>query len=124
MTIGTLLCWVAWFFVVRNTSPVSANLLVFFAFYTSLFLSIVGTFSVAGFLIRRFFSKNDEVVFHHVRQTFRQSMLLAVVSIVMLMLLAHSLLFWWNSMLLITLFVFIEIFIATKRPAVRDNEYV
>lgn len=123
MTIGTLLCSLAWGFIVRNTSPNNASFFVFFAFYFSLFLAIVGAFSVAGFLIRRFFSKNDEVVFHHVRQTFRQSILLASLLIVSLMLLANNLLFWWNGILLAGMFVFIEIFLATKRKA-RTADYV
>lgn len=115
MSLGTLGCWIAWFFVLNNISPIDAGLLGLFFFYCSLFLAIVGSFSVVGFLVRRFFSKNDEIVFHHVRQTFRQSILLSILSIGLLLLLANGLFFWWNSLLLVSIFIFIEIFLATNK---------
>jgi hypothetical protein len=117
MSLGTLGCWIAWFFVLNNISPIDAGLLGLFFFYFSLFLAIVGSFSVVGFLVRRFFSKNDEIVFHHVRQTFRQSILLSILSVGLLLLLANGLFFWWNSLLLVSIFIFIEIFLATKKPS-------
>jgi hypothetical protein len=123
MTIGTIICALTWGFIIKNTSPVGANFFVFLAFYGSLFLSLVGAFSVLGFLIRRFFSKNDNVVFHHVKQTFRQSILCTILIISSLILLANKLLFWWNAIILLGIFISIEIFIATKNRA-RMKQYV
>jgi hypothetical protein len=108
MSIGTILCWVSWFFVVFKISPLDAGFIGIFSFYFSLFLSIVGTFSVFGFLIRIAILKDDEVVFRHVRHTFRQSIFIATVITIVLLLLSKQLLFWWNAAVLIAFFIFIE----------------
>lgn len=122
MSIATMLCWVAWFFVLIYTAPGGEGLLTLFFFYCSLFLAIVGTFSVIGFLIRRMLIKNDEVVFRHVRRTFRQSLLLAVLAIAVLLLLAARLLTWWNGIILVIFFLFLEAVIFTNRKY-RNDEY-
>lgn len=85
-------------------------------FYFGLFLAVVGTFSVIGFLVRRTFLNDDEIVFRHVRHTFRQSILLAVLIIAVLILLSKQLLFWWNLTILVALFIFLEaIFFSNRR---------
>ncbi len=123
MTIGTLLCWVAWIFIIFETSPYDASMLALLFFYFSLFLAIVGTFSVLGFLIRRRIIKNDDIVFRHVRHTFRQSIIIASLIIITLILLSQNLLAWWNAGLLILLFLFIEGVVFTNRKY-SNGEYV
>ncbi|MBI5728636.1 MAG: hypothetical protein HY983_00080 [Candidatus Magasanikbacteria bacterium] len=123
MSIATMMCWVAWFFVLNYTTPSGGGLLALFFFYCSLFLAIVGTFSVIGFLIRRFLVKDDEIVFRHVRRTFRQSLLLSTLVIFALMLLAARLLTWWNSIVLIIFFLFLEAVIFTNRKFHNENQY-
>lgn len=115
MSLGTLLCWIAWFFVLINISPSGAGLHGLFAFYISLFLAVVGTFSVIGFAVRRAIIKNDEVVFRHVRHTFRQSVLLATILTILLILLSKQLLFWWNAVILAVFFLFIELIVFTNQ---------
>jgi hypothetical protein len=72
MSIGALICWLAWFFVLGSIDPTQAGFFGFLFFYASLFLALTGTFSVIGFLIKKIVLKNDQVIFHHVRSTFRQ----------------------------------------------------
>lgn len=115
MSIGTILCWVAWFFVITNTSPIESGLMGLFFFYFSLFLAVVGTFSVIGFLIRKIIIKNDEVIFRHVRHTFRQSILLGLLIVFILILLSQNLLFWWNALILFAFFIFLEGVIFSNR---------
>lgn len=122
MSIATLLCWVAWFYVLNYTAPGGGFLAVFF-FYCSLFLAVVGSFSVLGFLIRRLVVKNDEVVFRHVRRTFRQSVLLAVLIIFALLLLSARLLTWWNGIILVIFFLFLESVIFASRKFRNDDRY-
>ncbi len=108
MSLGTLLCWLSWFFVIFKTNPLHGGLGSLFAFYLSLFLAIIGTFSVLGFQVRKVILKDDEVVFKHVRHTFRQSIFVSTTIIGILILLAHNWLFWWNAAILIIFFVFVE----------------
>jgi hypothetical protein len=115
MSIGTLLCWGAWVFVLLTISPADAGLMGFFSFYLSFFLAVVGTFSVLGFAIRRAILRNDDIVFRHVRHTFRQSIFISTALIIILMLLSKGLLFWWNAAILLVFFLFIETIIFTNR---------
>lgn len=118
MSVGTLMCWIAWLFVIFNIAPADAGPGGLIFFYVSLFLSILGTFSVLGFLIRKAILKDEEVVFRHVKHTFRQSILIGILTILALVLLSQGLLYWWNAAILIAFFFFIEsIFFTSKKPA-------
>jgi len=115
MSLGTLICWGTWTFILFTLDPNSAGSLGILFFYFSLFLALVGTFSVIIFLIRRLIIKNDEVIFRHVKKTFRQSVIVAVLIIFALYLLQQHLLTWWNSILLVALFIVLEAVIFTNR---------
>ena len=116
MSAGTLICWISWFFVLFKISPVTGGLPAVLAFYLSLLLSIVGTFSVLGFLIRSWFYKNDEAVFRQVKNTFRQSVFIGITVTVIFLLASKNLLFWWNGSILIAFFFFVEAtFFASKK---------
>ena len=77
MSLGTLICWAAWVVIINTFAPNTAGILGLLFFYVSLFLALVGTFSVIVFLIRRVIIKNDEVIFRHVRRTLRQSIVVS-----------------------------------------------
>ena len=123
MTLGTLICWVAWVFVIFNLDPYQAGFISFLFFYASLFLALLGTFSVCGFLVRRRLLKDDEVVFRHVKKTFRQGIIFSVFILLVLFLLQLKLLAWWNLTLLVLLLVSLEGVIFASRPR-NPNNYV
>ncbi len=122
MAAGTLICWVAWFFVLFNTDPQEANFLVFAFFYTSLFLGIVGLFSVLGFLLKSR-RTTDDAVFRQVKKTFIQGILLGSFVIFVLILRQFNLLFWWNAIFLVILYVLIEGVILSNRKY-HNRDYV
>ncbi|MFA7653613.1 MAG: hypothetical protein WCX97_01025 [Candidatus Magasanikbacteria bacterium] len=115
MSLGTLICWGTWVFVILSLDPNSAGTLGLAFFYLSLFLALVGTFSVIVFLVRRAIVKNDEVIFRHVKKTFRQSVIFTTLIIFALFLLQEKLLTWWNGIILVVLFVILEAVIFTNR---------
>lgn len=115
MSVGALVCWLAWFFVLTNVDPEQAGVFGFLFFYASLFLALTGTFSVIGFLVKKVILKNDQAIFHHVKSTFRQGMLVATTIIAGLILLQTELLTWWTAILLILLFAIVEGIIFTSR---------
>jgi len=115
MAIGTILCWVVWFLIIGNINPDQAGVVGFVLFYLSLFLSLTGTISVIGFLIRKKIDKNDIVVFHHVRHTFRQGLLLSFLILSALMLLQFKMLNWLTGALVVILFLIIESIIFANR---------
>lgn len=123
MSLGTLLCWVAWIFVITSLAPQESGIMGLVIFYSSLFLALVGSISVLGFLIRRAKYKNDELVFRHVRHTFRQSILIGAFAICLLILRANNVLTWWTLVLLLIFFFVLEGIVFTSRKF-NNVEYV
>lgn len=123
MAAGTLICWVAWFFILFNTDPKEANFLIFAFLYSSLFLGIVGLFSVIGFLIKSRRTTHDDAVFRQVKKTFTQGILLGGFVISVLILRQFGLLFWWNAIFLVILYVLIEGVILSNRKY-HNRDYV
>ncbi len=123
MSLGTALCWAALFFIILSINPTGAGFGVIAFFYFSLFLAILGTFSVVGFLVRRALVRNDEIIFRHVKKTFRQSIIVAIFIIAALLLSHARLLAWWNAIILLGLFAVIEGVVFTNRKF-SNNDYV
>ena len=123
MSIATLLCWLTWIFILISTDPYLINYLIFSFFYLSLFLSLLGTFSIIALLVRTIFLKDQQVIFRHVKRTFRKSATLSFFLILFLILLQKNLLTWWNSIMLATLFFVFEGMIFSNRHY-RNRDYV
>ncbi len=100
MIITTLICWICWIFVIFIVNPEQTNWIGFLLFYLSLFLALIGTASILGFLIR-FVVLKQELVFRLVKDAFRQSFLFAFLIIASLYLLAHNLFSWMNLFFLV-----------------------
>jgi len=116
MTITTLLCWTAFIFVVWTVNPGITNWIGFLLFYLSLFLALVGSAALVGFLIR-FIGLKQELAFRSVKIAFRQSFLFAFLIIAILFLLAHGLFTWLNSMFLILGLSILEFFLISYSRA-------
>ena len=108
MTIASSICWLVWGCVVWRLDPNSADALGFAFFYLSFGLAIMGTISVLGFWIRQLLFHDNELVFRHVRQTFRQSIIIALGCLSLLFLIQLRVLRWWNAILLLLIFLTIE----------------
>ena len=70
MTITSLICWVGFVFVFLTINPDITNWFGFLLFYLSLFLALIGTSAIVGFLIRFIWLKH-ELVFNSVKIAFR-----------------------------------------------------
>ncbi|PIT88801.1 MAG: hypothetical protein COU29_00255 [Candidatus Magasanikbacteria bacterium CG10_big_fil_rev_8_21_14_0_10_36_32] len=121
MAAATALSWSVWILTIFYFDPNTVGAIGLFIFYISLFLSILGTVSTIGFLIRMKLTQNDELVFRHIKKTFKQGFILSVFVITTLMLLQHNLLTWWNFVLLSALYLFIEGIIFTNRKHQNHN---
>ena len=121
MTIATTLCWAVWFIVISNINPDQGGIFGYLLFYISLFLSLSGTISIIGFLIRKKIDKKDIVVFHHVRHTFRQGILVSSLMILALFMQQLQMLNWLTGILVIAVFLILEsIFFAGRKYKNRD----
>lgn len=110
MSIATLACWGAFVFVLSTVDPMATNWVGFALFYTSLFLSIMGTASIVGFLIR-FTCLKHELAFRSVKAAFRQSFLFSSLLVAVLFLSSQGFLTWLNLILLIIGLSLIEYFL-------------
>lgn len=100
MILATIICWAAFSFVLWIINPEITNWLGFLLFYLSLFLALIGTAAIAGFLIR-FKALRHELAFYSVKIAFRQSFIFSFLIIATLFLLAMDLFTWLNLILLI-----------------------
>lgn len=123
MSIGTILCWIIWFVVLGNVDPQDSGILGFSFFYLSLFLSLTGTFSVIGFFLKQKFSKNEIVIFKHVRRAFQQGVLISGLLVISLLMLQFKILNWLTGILLVFLFLILESIISASRKF-KNKDYV
>ncbi|MFA5127587.1 MAG: hypothetical protein WC457_01110 [Patescibacteria group bacterium] len=123
MTGATIISWLIWLTVILFFDPNAAGFLGFAFFYVSLFLSLLGTFTLVGFIIRAKIIKNEDAVFRHMKKNFRQGFIFSVFCIIVLILAQIKLLTWWNFALLVTLYAFTEGLIFTNRKY-QNQDYV
>lgn len=120
---GTVLCFFAWGSILININPEEAGFIGYFLFYTTLFLGIIGLSSAIGLAIRKLVFVKEEVVFRHIRRTFRQSVIFALLTVITLFLLQVNFLRWWNAVILIALGIVLEGMVYTNRKY-RNQDYV
>jgi hypothetical protein len=116
MFLATLLCWLALASVMFYINPSEAGIIGFVLFYVSLFLSLVGTFSLVGFILRVWLTTVP--IFKQVIISFRQGVLFAVFVSLSLAMQSQGYLTWWLVIILLVLLAFVEyIFNLSKQRA-------
>ena len=108
MTVLTVICWVIWVLVLVLINPQQSDLIGFVLFYFSLFLALLGTISIFGFLIRVWLKKKP--IFKQVEIAFRQAIWLGLLVSVIFVLKGLGLLRWWNALFLVLFLIFLELF--------------
>lgn len=111
--IGTLLCWGAWIVVVWSIDPFVSGIVGFGSFYTTLFLAILGSCTLLGFVFRRAFRKN-QIAFRQITVSIREGFFFAVILTGALSLLAAKLLTWWVLLFLVAGFTVLEFFFHSR----------
>lgn len=112
MSLATATCWGVFGLILYMINPFVTNWIGFALFYGSLFLAIMGTAAIVGFLMRFSFLKH-ELVFRSVRAAFRQSFLIGFLIVAILILISQELFTWVNLFLLIVGLTLIEYFLVT-----------
>lgn len=110
MILATVACWSSWLYSVYSINPNDTNWIGFSLFYFSLFLSVVGTAAVFGFLVR-FVIIRQKMAFHSVKEAFRQSFLFSALIIISLILLSRDLFTWMNLSFLVIGLSVLEFFL-------------
>jgi len=115
MVLATAACYLSFFAVIYFFDPFESGFRALFFFYTSLFLALIGTFSILGLFLRLIFTK-DNLVFKKVIVSFRQSIWFAFLIIISLHMLSSQLLGWKNLIILVFAFTLIELFFISYKP--------
>jgi len=95
-------------------NPQAAGIIGFVFFYLSLFLALVGTFSLLGISIRFLFKRN-EILYKQINASTRQSILLSILLIITLILQSQNYLYWWDILIVIFILSFIELFFVSLK---------
>ncbi len=112
--ISTILCWVAFILIVTNTNPVDSGRIAIFSFFGSLFFGLIGLFTLIGYYLRVWFSKN-ETIYANIGVAFRQAILFSLCFIILLVLQSIRLLTWWNGLLLVLVIISLEFYFLAKK---------
>lgn len=120
MSFASALCWSAWIFVLLRIDPFTANSMSFAFFYSSLFLSLVGTTSVLMFVGYYYFSRAMAPMYRHVQHSFRNGLIVSTIIVALLLLQGLQLLTLWTSIILVTFIVVGGIFLYTMKRSHRD----
>ena len=113
MAILTIICWLAWVFVIFFINPEETGLIGFVLFYFSLFLAILGTVAILGFVIRARLKTGP--VFKQVETAFRQGIWLSLLIVGLFLLQGLDVLRWWNGLFLALFLIFLEFFFLSSR---------
>jgi len=115
MLLATVLAWLGFFIIISSFDPTEGSWLVYAMFYSILFLSILGTLSLLGFLIRSIFNHKKSRPRLLATESFRQAIIFSVVLVIAMMLQAGRILTWWNMILLVVLATVVEFVILVFR---------
>lgn len=114
MAIATAICYLMLLLVLFYFDPFQAGIVAVIFFYISLGLSLIGTLSILGLVIRLYATK-DKLVFKKVVNSFRQSILFAILILAALFLSSNQLLTWWNLVLLVLAVSVIELYFLSHK---------
>jgi len=90
-------------------NPNNSGTLIFILFYSCLFISLTGVFTLIGFLVRQITRKKRRIplpksqVVRNLEVSFRQGLLFSVILISVLILQSQRILSWWHLVLLVGL---------------------
>lgn len=112
MSAMNALTWAVFAYILFAINPKTTNWVGFGLFYASLFVSLVGAASIAGFLIRFKIMKRN-FLWESAKEAFRQSFLFAALAVASLILLSYDMFTWLNIILLVAALSLIEYFLLT-----------
>lgn len=115
ITIGvaSAFSWIAWAMVLTQLDPYESTGTGLSLFYISLFFSLIGTFTLLGFSLRRWLSK-EEIEYQHLSVSLRQGFLLSFCTLGCIAFLMVDILRWWNGLMLVAIAVLVEMFITSR----------
>ncbi|MCK5538531.1 MAG: hypothetical protein KAI79_17025 [Bacteroidales bacterium] len=114
MLVVVFIAWASWVLVINVIDPYLTNWIGMTLFYASLFLALLGSASLLGFIVR-FVALRQKLAFRVVNDAFRQSFFFSFFLLAILFLLSRELFSWWNLIFLISGLSVLEFFLISVR---------
>lgn len=118
MFAGTIASWLAWVLVLFTIDPFVSGSVGLAGFSFTLFLALLGTFSLLGFLFRRTFSRTT-IAFRQIGVSLRQGMLFSLIVVGVLLLRGTGLYTWWIVVFFVAGVTVLEFFFLTREAGSR-----
>ncbi len=114
MFVVVFIAWSLWALVLNSINPFETNWIGFSLFYGSLFLALLGSASLLGFIVR-FVALRQKLAFRVVNDAFRQSFFFSFFLLAILFLLSQGFFSWLNLIFLISGLSVLEFFLISIR---------
>jgi len=112
--------WVIFFLILFFTEPTKANTVIFVAFFTTLFLAILGTFGLLEFRLTLKY-KSSENVKNKMFTAFRHGFMVAVVLVGLLFMEGVDVLTFWDGGIFVLAILLIEGYFLSKDNNIVNN---
>lgn len=113
MAVATSVAFMGWGLVLLYIDPGSSGYMGISLFYVTLFLGLMGFFTLISFSLKRWIS-NNEVIFSYIASSFRQGFWLAVIIIGLLLMQGARILNWWDALLFIASISLLELYFISE----------
>ncbi len=105
--------WLSWIVVILKLNPYESTGLALALFFLSLLISLTCTFTLLGFYLRKWITRN-EIGVSYINTSIRQGLLLSLCTLTSLAFLMLGVLTWWNGLLVVAIIVLLEFYITSK----------
>lgn len=113
MAVATSIAFMGWTLVLMYIDPKSSGYMGLVLFYTTLFLGLMGFFTLISFSLKRWIS-NNEVIFAYIASSFRQGFWLAIIIIGLLVMQGGRILNWWDALLFVGAISLLELYFISE----------
>ncbi|MBM3256180.1 MAG: hypothetical protein FJZ04_01780 [Candidatus Moranbacteria bacterium] len=113
MATATMVAFMGWVLVLLYIDPTNSGYMGLILFYTTLFLGLVGLFTLFSFSLKRWIG-NNEIIFAYVASSFRQGFFLAVIVVGLLVMQGARILNWWDALLFVGAVALLELYFISE----------
>lgn len=113
MTTATSFAFMGWILVIMYIDPASSGFMGLSLFYATLFLALLGFFTLISFSLKRWIG-NNEIIFSYITSSFRQGFWLAIIVVGILVMQGARILNWWDALLFVGSISLLELYFISE----------
>jgi len=113
MTVATSSAFIAWIMVIFYINPTNSGYMGLGLFYSTMFLALMGFFTLLSFSLKRWIS-NNEIIFAHISSSFRQGFWLSTIIVGVFLMQGAKILNWWVALLFVGSIALLELYFISE----------